>query len=369
MPEHPYKSQPARAFWSRAVAAGFEARDTSIGVDPLIGRDDLVVSAGSCFASNLVPYLEDAGFAYLRTERVHPAFAHLPENLGYRNFSAAYGNIYTTRQLRQLLERSLGRFRPVEDRWHVDGFVVDPFRPGLRYPAQSDAEFDALTDQHLRAVRAAFEHATVIVFTLGLTEAWESSEDGAVFPACPGTISGTFDPAKHQFHNFSVDEVRDDLTAFIHQVRAFNPRVRLILTVSPVPLVATATQEHVVVATTYSKSVLRVAANEVASSEPDVEYFPAYEIVTGPQAPASYYEEDRRNVSEEGVNAVMAALLASCEGGRPAEAAGATAVRVVAAQPRAEVAPVRPAAAPAPTSSLSEAIARAECDEAMSDVG
>ena len=163
--------------------------------------------------------------------------------------------------------------------------MIDPFRPGLRYPARSDREFDLLTTQHLEAVRAAIGVATVFVFTLGLTEAWESAADGAVFPACPGTIAGTFSPVKHRFHNFGVEEVREDLRSSIALLRAHNPGVRVILTVSPVPLVATATDEHVLMATTYSKSVLRAAAGEVATREPSVTYFPAFEIVTGPQAP------------------------------------------------------------------------------------
>ena len=358
MADHPYRHQPARAFWSRSVSENYSPTALVETAQPLIRHDDLVVSAGSCFASNLVPYLEASGFTYLRTEQVHPAFAHLPENLGYRNFSAAYGNIYTTRQLRQLLERALGTFQPEENRWHVDGFVIDPFRPGLRYPARSDEEFDLLTRQHLQATRQAFDRATVIVFTLGLTEAWESTLDGAVYPACPGTISGTFDDARHRFHNFSTQEVRDDLVAFIRLVRMTNPSVRFILTVSPVPLVATAEAEHVLVSTTYSKSVLRVAAQEAARSEPSVTYFPAYEIVTGPQAPESFYEADRRNVSEAGVKAVMTALLAHCEGA-PAQPSP------VVTPPAKSTQPGTPAIAY--QTPLSAAVAEAECDEAMAD--
>src|SRR5689334_16646909 len=41
--------------------------------------------------------------------------------------------------------------------------------------------------------------------------------------------------------------------------RELNAKVKLILTVSPVPLVATATHEHVLLASTFSKSVLRTA--------------------------------------------------------------------------------------------------------------
>ena len=77
---------------------------------------------------------------------------------------------------------------------------------------------------------------------------------------------------------------------------------------------ATATSNHVVTATTYSKSVLRVAAEEICQQLPFVKYFPSYEIVTGPQAPFSYFEENRRDVSKEAIDAVMEVLVSSCEG-------------------------------------------------------
>jgi hypothetical protein len=352
----PYSRKSNRAFWSRSVSSGFTAQDTLDNAIPLININDIVVSAGSCFAANLVPYLEQVGITYLRTELPHKAFADLPENFGYRGFSAAYGNIYTARQFRQLLDRSLGLFRPLEDRWNVGEHVLDPYRPGLRYPARSNVEFDLLTAQHLRATRSAFEQCTLFVFTLGLTEAWVSKQDGAVFPACPGTIAGTFDPERHAFHNFTVEEVREDLKAFVGRLRSINPNARVILTVSPVPLVATAGDEHVLVATTYSKSVLRVAAGEVAGSESNVYYFPAYEIVTGPQAPHDYFEVDRRNVSKAGVDAVMNALLSRC---------------IDSAQlmpPSRNVSDTQAAPSGDSTMELSRLISEAECEEAMADV-
>jgi hypothetical protein len=308
--EHPYRALPDRAFWSRSVAAGFDAADVYSGPPPLRATDR-VVSAGSCFASNLVSWIEGAGLEYVRTERPHPWLAHLPENLGYRNFSAAYGNIYTARQLVQLLSRALGGFSPAEDRWHVGDYVIDPFRPGLKYAAQTDHEFDVLTAQHLAATRRAFTEATVFVFTLGLTEAWRSRIDGAVYPGAPGTIAGEFDADRYEFHNFTATEVTADLIEFVTTLRTINPTVRVVLTVSPVALVATATGEHVLTASTYSKSVLRVAAHDVAEQLRDVSYFPAYELVLGQQAPERYLEPDRRNVSSEGVAVVMEALLAS----------------------------------------------------------
>ena len=347
----PYRSAPARAFWSRAVARGWTPEAAYSGPMPLIRPGERVASAGSCFAANVVPYLEGAGFAYVRTEPAHPLFGDIePEPFGYSKFSAAYGNVYTARQMLQLVQRSTGAFSPAEDRWEDEDGLVDPFRPGLRYRARSARELELLRAQHLARTREALAAADVFVFTLGLTEAWLSREDGAVFPACPGTVAGTFDPDRHVFHNFTTGEVADDLAALAAALRAVNPAIRLIFTVSPVPLVATATGRHVLEATTYSKSVLRAAAGEAADALPDVVYFPAYEIVTGPQAPDGFFEPDRRNVSEAGIQAVMAALLKACGAALPGGLAS----------------PAAPAARDA-AALLSGALGDAECEEAMAD--
>jgi hypothetical protein len=268
--------------------------------------------------------------------------------MSYAQYSAGYGNIYTARQLHQLLLRALGRFRPVEDRWIVAGGVADPFRPGLRYSARTQREYDLLTARHMLATRQAFSTCDVFVFTLGLTEAWISREDGAVFPACPGTIAGEFDPRRHAFVNFTVDEVVRDLHDFVRELRTINSSVRIVLTVSPAPLVATASDRHVLAASTYSKSVLRVAAEQVLRDFDHLHYFPAYEIVTGPQAPADFFAPDRRQVSDKAIEAVMSAFLSACEAA-PGEVV------------------LDNASLQSTTASLSTQIAEIECEEAAQD--
>jgi hypothetical protein len=55
---------------------------------------------------------------------------------------------------------------------------------------------------------------------------------------------------------------------------------KILLTVSPVPLTKTFTNEDAVVANSYSKSVLRVCAQELKERHPEVDYFPSFEIVS-----------------------------------------------------------------------------------------
>jgi GSCFA family len=73
-----------------------------------------------------------------------------------------------------------------------------------------------------------------------------------------------------------------------------------------VPLVATAERaKSVINATVYSKSVLRVACEEISKARNEVVYFPSFEIVTGNYARGRYFAEDLRSVTEVGVAHVM----------------------------------------------------------------
>ena len=199
--------------------------------------------------------------------------------------------------------------------------MVDPFRPTIEPGGfASEAELRADRAHHLGRVREMFETLDIFVFTLGLTEGWVSAIDGAVFPLCPGVSGGVFDAGRHRFHNFRVGEVTADLAAFVARLRGVNPAARIILTVSPVPLAATASGNHVLAATTYSKSVLRAAAQEVAEDHDGVFYFPSYEMIMGAPAAARYFADDMRNVTEEGVAHVMSVFLrhaAGVEGAGP----------------------------------------------------
>jgi hypothetical protein len=314
MSQHPYKSLPSKAFWRRSVA------DCPIeNVDPVgvfgarIQANTKVATAGSCFAQHIARHLKESGYCYYVAEPGHPI---LPDRTlarhNYGLFSCRYGNIYTARQLWQLFERAYGRFDPAEDAWQqAEDVFIDPFRPTTQPGGYiSKAELLADRAQHLAAVRTMFESLDVFVFTLGLTECWRSISDGAVFPVCPGVEGGTFDPDRYEFYNQSVEDVTDDLRAFRNALFSVNPRAQIILTVSPVPLVATAEEgAHVLTATTYSKSVLRVAAEAVQRQFANVHYFPSYEVITGAFNRGAYYAADLRNVLEDGVAHVMRLFL------------------------------------------------------------
>ena len=334
MAQHPYKTLPAKAFWRRAIAAVAPDEVDPVGIFNLrIVKETKVATAGSCFAQHIARHLKNAGFCYYVTEPGHPIVA---ESARVRNnyglFSARYGNIYTARQLKQLFDRAYGRFAPLEEVWqHGDDVFIDPFRPTIQ-PGGFISRDELLADreQHLAAVRTMFETLDVFVFTLGLTECWRSKIDGAVFPLCPGVEAGIFDPAKYEFHNQSVDDVTGDLKAFRADLAQVNPQAQIVLTVSPVPLVATADPgAHVLSATTYSKSVLRVAAEALRRDFDNVHYFPSYEIITGAFNRGAYYAPDLRNVVEDGVRHVMRLFMQHVTDGAGTQSVAASPQRPV----------------------------------------
>jgi hypothetical protein len=215
-------------------------------------------------------------------------------------------------------------FYPVEDIWTLpEGGFADPFRPAIQ-PGGFTCREELMADreQHLAAIKRMFETLDVFVFTLGLTEAWRCRADGAVLPVCPGVHGGVFSDERYEFVNFGVEQVMKDMKDFLHLLRSVNPTARVILTVSPVPLIATAENRHVLVSTTYSKSVLRTAAEELVRHFDWVAYFPSFEIITGSYTRGRYFAEDLRSVTEEGVQHVMRLFLkhaTSSEGAIPSE--------------------------------------------------
>ena len=287
---NPYASLPDTAFWDRSVGPiEPESLDPVTEVPFRIGEGDLIATAGSCFAQHISRTLVSRGYNYLVTEK---GSAESAESYGV--FPARFGNIYTVRQLLQLFDRAYSLVIPRDRVWERDrdGAVVDPFRPRIQANGfASHAELEADRRSHFAAVRQMFERCDVFIFTLGLSEGWMSLTDGAVFPLAPGVAGGAL-TRKYAFHNFNVVEMTADLSTFLRKLRAVNPNVRVILTVSPVALKATYEPRHVLVSNTYSKAALRVVAEEAVRSEANVAYFPSFEIITN--GGERFYESDRR---------------------------------------------------------------------------
>lgn len=308
MSAHPYAGLPDHRFWRRSVPDVVPFKlDPVVATRFSISSSDAVATAGSCFAQHISARLTSLGFNYLVTEDGANRSSSVRASNHYGVFSARYGNLYTTRQLLQLFQEAYGLRNPIDSVWRrADGRFVDALRPQVESAGYHSAEA-VLADRaaHLAAVRRTFEECAVFVFTLGLTEGWRSTADGTVFPLAPGVSGGNYDTTRHEFINFDTDAVSRDLQKFLEQLKSVNPQVKVLLTVSPVPLIATFEPRHVLVSNTYSKAVLRVAAESALRTFDWVDYFPSFEIITGNFNDSTYYESDYRSINALGVDHAM----------------------------------------------------------------
>ncbi len=309
---NPYKGLDDYHFWRRSIS-----KTPKHLIDPVvkpkfkISKDCKIGTAGSCFAQHISRELSQRNFNYLVTENNQELSLDEKRKRNYGVFSARYGNIYTVRQLLQLVKEVQYDQQPQDIIWRrPDGKYVDALRPMIE-PNGFSSEKDLLESRknHIQSVKKLFNEMDVFVFTLGLTESWRSINSGTVYPLAPGVVAHEYDPSRYEFINFKVADVVNDLTEAFDIIKNINPTLKVILTVSPVPLIATYEDKHVLVSNTYSKSILRVAAGEIEQSHEWIDYFPSYEIITGNYTRSSYFENDLRSVNTSGVSHVMRVFM------------------------------------------------------------
>lgn len=305
---NPYNNQPPKAFWKHGVASN-SLFDISELWDPKfhISPKDNISTYGSCFSQYFGKTLEERDYSWLRTETA--PFGMSPESqkqYGYNVFSSRTANIYTSSLLRQWTDWALNPSIIPDLVWKKDDRYIDPFRPKIEPNGfESVAELENAREVTCKSFKESISKAKFFIFTLGLTERWLDKKHGFEYPMCPGTAGGEFSAEDHEFSNMDFVEILKELKLAISNMREINPHLKFILTVSPVPLTATATNQHVLVATMHSKSLLRTVAGQLALNNKNIDYFPSYEIINSPAFRGTFFEPNLRSVNPYGVQFVM----------------------------------------------------------------
>ena len=312
MSTSPYSNLPRKSFWRPAVAQQDPRTMHDIFTHSYeIKEDTKIATAGSCFAQHITASLKKRNYTIIDVEPAPKGMkAKFRSQHGYEMYSARYGNIYTTRQLLQLFKEIANQFIPPSNIYvwpHRNGHFIDGFRPAVEPIGLPDSsEVIEQREQHIKRVRSMIEEMDLFIFTLGLTETWRHKESGIVFPTAPGVIAGESSEDGYEMLNLTFQNCVDDFKEVMEltQLIRAGKQCHYLLTVSPVPLTATASDQHILVASTHSKAILRGVAGELSQSE-CISYFPSYELVTNPARRSNGYEENLRTVRKEIVDEVM----------------------------------------------------------------
>lgn len=233
-----------------------------------------IFTIGSCFARHIEGELRDRGFKIpMRELFTKGAFEDLPpqivNNFGtpsiYNELAWAFGE-ETFDENKAVIEVGTNKY--------VDLHMVNSIKPG---PLE-----DVLARRRglMESTRSLID-CRVLIMTLGLAEVWWDEEAQVYLNTAPLPGVMKANPARFSLHVLSFQECHDYLQRALDIAFKYGrDDLRVIVTVSPVPMMETHRREDVITANCYSKSVLRAVAEQIVASDERVTYFPSYESVT-----------------------------------------------------------------------------------------
>jgi len=149
----------------------------------------------------------------------------------------------------------------------------------------SNINKDALlinANSKLKELGTQMANTNVIIYTFGTSVVYELKETGEIVANCHKIPSNQFN---RRF--LEIDEIIHGFKVNYDLVKSINRDARFILTVSPVRHQKESFEQNNV-----SKSILRIACEKIRDMLPDVEYFPAFEIMMDELRDYRFYAED-----------------------------------------------------------------------------
>ena len=255
----------------------------------LVDKQTNITTIGSCFAQRLRDWLITNNYNFV---------------------DGQWDRVYSPKNIKQIIQFA---FEPesidiVEDIWNFNGDWGDPYikevtgRP-LRLPNNilQANEKQKLYYDHFKKVLSECE---VLIITYGQTEVWSHIESPeTAFYAAPfvGIENGE---KNHICKDLTIDEIKTDTIEIINLMKKYNPDVKIIFTISPIPLVASVSKNYsAFIAAHHAKSKLHASVLELIPNYENIYYMPSYELVNAHLYSA--FESDGRHVPQSFANVIM----------------------------------------------------------------
>lgn len=226
-----------------------------------ISHKDTIFLLGSCFSEAVGVKLKNSGFNALSNP-----------------FGTVYNPVSIARQLSMIMTRE--RINPDQFVLSQGLWVHPDFHSSM---GQTTAEKAA---ERINAVLAhmheKISHTGWLILTTGTALGYVWQQTGQVVANCHKLPADAFTKRYLQ-----VDEMVSSLQQSITQIKAINPTIKIVLTVSPVRHTREGMIEN-----TRSKARLIETAHQLANAMPDIAYFPSFELVMDDLRDYRFYEPD-----------------------------------------------------------------------------
>lgn len=243
---------------------------TPVSVEPAgfrLGLQSRILTAGSCFAEMMGGRLQTHKFQVLANPL---GTVFNPVSLAFLLRTALAGG---TLPQNRLVETD-GQWR------HHD--------MSARFAAPTSEALLAETSRAMRLVSDFLPQTDCLILTLGTAWAYRRRTDGSVVANCHKAPADGFEKSL-----LRAGQVSACLEILFQELLAANPKLHIVLTVSPVRHL-----KDTLPLNSVSKSVLRVACHELTEMFGAVSYFPAYEIMADDLRDYRFYKSDMIHPSE-----------------------------------------------------------------------
>lgn len=292
----------------------------SVSIKPKfkITESDKIFTMGSCFARNIEKSLQKNGVSIVNNGFNGVADFVDKNHGGFKKFSKTK----TTSEITQIIANSgINKYHPASmldelkriqsgKQAYLEDTSEIPYGKKFYFPLVknlilNDAQSLATVKNSLWNYFSSIRDSTVVIYTLGYIEAWYDAHTGKSLNITPPPILLKRQPDRFYFKKLRTDECLSQLNQIVQATNQLTKNhIKIIFTVSPVPLGTTFSGRDAISANTYSKSVLRATVEEVVNQHNHVDYFPSFEIVNSCDRTKAF-QDDMIHVKYDLIDHVM----------------------------------------------------------------
>jgi hypothetical protein len=239
-----------------------------------IRHSDFLFLTGSCFSGNIGQRLTDLKFK----TAINPA-------------GILFNPLSISDSIKSLIENAgVSREHIIE---REGSFYTFDFHSSVHAKSGQDL-VAAVRDINSKASRSLKE-ARFLFITFGTAFAYRLRSTGKVVANCHKQPSGIFDKILP-----SPAEIEKEYSQLLGQLKAFNPGLKIIFTVSPVKHLNDGVEEN-----SLSKSTLILTVHNIIEQNPGCSYFPSYELVTDDLRDYRFYKTDLAHPNDMAIDYVF----------------------------------------------------------------
>lgn len=152
--------------------------------------------------------------------------------------------------------------------------------------------FKVLLEERSRLSRQRLINSEWLIITFGTIFAYRYRSNDKIVANCHKIPQREFERL-----SLTTEEIKEDYQETLELIRSINPRLKVILTVSPVRHIRDGLVENNI-----SKATLIKAVHEILQEDPNCFYFPSYEIMIDELRDYRFYKSDMIHPSSQAVD-------------------------------------------------------------------